>query len=194
MTGKQTILKFLYPAFVGMSKIFGKNIRNVSSTAVAKTSFYDLSITLNDGNKLMLRELKSKKILLVNTASNCGYTAQYAGLQDLHKKHSDKLVIVAFPSNDFGAQEKGSDNNIIEFCKLNFGVRFPLAKKSSVIKNSEQNEVYRWLTNEENNGWNNVAPSWNFCKYLVNEEGNLVNFFESGIDPMGSEIDQAINL
>ena len=141
----------------------------------------------------MLSELKGKKILLVNTASDCGYTAQYAGLQALHEKHFDKLVIVGFPANDFGAQEKGPDDGILEFCKVNFGVSFPLAKKSTVIKSLEQNEVYRWLTNEENNGWNNVAPTWNFCKYLVDEEGNLVNFFESGVDPMGTEINQAID-
>jgi glutathione peroxidase len=130
--------------------------------------------------------------MLVNTASDCGFTKQYDGLQELHEKFKDKVTIIGFPANDFGAQEKGSDDTIAEFCKVNFGVTFPLAKKSTVIKNAEQSEVYQWLTDETKNGWNNTAPTWNFCKYLIDEKGNLTHFFEAAVEPMGKEIAAAI--
>ncbi|MEO7047163.1 MAG: glutathione peroxidase, partial [Ferruginibacter sp.] len=136
--------------------------------------------------------LKNKKVMLVNTASDCGYTKQYDGLQELHEKFKDKVVIIGFPANDFGAQEKGSDDTIAEFCKVNFGVTFPLAKKSTVVKGAEQSEVYQWLTDEHKNGWNNTAPTWNFCKYLIDEKGNITHFFEAGVEPMGKEIAAAI--
>ena len=192
MTTRQKILKFLYPVLNKLSLLTGKSNKILKSTNVATTSFYDLTTTLNNGSELDFASLKGKKVLLVNTASDCGYTNQYEGLQALQEKFKDKLVLIGFPANDFGEQEKGSDSTIEQFCKVNFGVTFPLAKKSTVIKNEEQNPVYQWLTNEEKNGWNYTAPTWNFCKFLVGENGELTHFFEAAIEPMSKELTSAV--
>lgn len=192
MTGKQKFLKAVYPLFNFVTKLLGKNKTSLQSNTMANTSFYNLSVTLNNQQNLAFETLKGKKVLLVNTASDCGYTRQYDDLEKLHEMYPDNLVIIGFPANDFGEQEKGSDEVIAEFCKVNFGVQFPLAKKSTVIKNDDQHPVYRWLTNEDENGWNSKAPSWNFCKYLIDENGNLTNFFEASIEPLSSELQEAI--
>jgi len=131
--------------------------------------------------------------LLVNTASDCGYTNQYDDLQKLYEENKDKLVIIGFPANDFKEQEKGSDEEIAQFCKLNFGVSFPLMKKSTVIKSPQQNTIFQWLTDSTKNGWNNKPPRWNFTKYLVNEEGMLTDYFGSSIPPMSKDVIDAIN-
>ncbi|MBC7867443.1 MAG: glutathione peroxidase, partial [Gloeobacteraceae cyanobacterium ES-bin-316] len=183
MTIRQKLLKFSYPFFSTLVTIVGKNNKQLQSKTMANTSLYDLEITLGNGEILRLSDLKNKKIMLVNTASDCGYTKQYEALQALHEQNKEHLHLIAFPSNDFGEQEKGDDTTIAEFCKVNFGVSFPLAKKTTVLKKPGQHEVYQWLTDETKNGWNYVAPSWNFCKYLINEDGNLTHFFEAGIDP-----------
>jgi glutathione peroxidase len=130
--------------------------------------------------------------MLVNTASDCGYTDQYEALQKLSEECKDRLVVIGFPANDFKQQEKGSDEEIAQFCKLNFGVTFPLMKKSVVKKDPQQNEVFKWLTDSTMNGWNNKPPSWNFAKYIVNEEGILTNYFGSSISPAGKDIKKAI--
>ena len=127
-------------------------------------------------------------MLLVNTASNCGYTNQYDELQELYKRFENKLVILGFPANDFKEQEKGSDEEIAQFCKVNFGVTFPLMKKSSVVKNTDQNDVFKWLTDAAKNGWNSQQPSWNFSKYLVNENGVLTNYFDPSVSPLSEEV------
>ncbi len=182
----------MYPLINAIAKTAGKNNTILQSTNMANQSFYDLSATLNTGNTLQFKDLQHKKIMIVNTASDCGYTKQYEGLQALHEKYQKELVIIGFPANDFGEQEKGSDETIATFCKVNFGVTFPLVKKAVVLKKAGQHGVYQWLTDEHKNGWNTAAPSWNFCKYLIDEEGNLTHFFEAGIDPMGKEISEAI--
>ena len=161
--------------------------------AAAKVSFYELKSILNNGKEFDFNQLKGKKVMLVNTASNCGFTGQYEGLEKLHQQHKDKLVLIGFPANDFKEQEKGSDEEIATFCKINFGVTFLLMKKSSVVKGPQQNEVYAWLSNPDKNGWNNQQPTWNFCKYIVDENGELTNFFEASIEPSGKEISAAIN-
>jgi len=153
---------------------------------------YDIPFELNNGQTATLSIYKNKKILIVNTASDCGYTNQYEGLQKLFEEHSDKIQLIGFPSNNFKEQEKGSDTEIAQFCKINYGITFPLAKKSVVIKNDDQNEIFAWLSNGDKNGWLNEVPSWNFCKYLINEEGVLTHFFEAGIEPLGPEITAAI--
>ena len=191
MTARQKILKLLYPLFHRATLLAGKSNKVLKSHTMANNSFYDLSVTLNNGNSLDFNTLKGKKVLLVNTASDCGYTRQYEGLQALHEKSSG-LVIIGFPANDFGEQEKGSDSTIEQFCKVNFGVTFPLAAKSTVVKGANQNEVYQWLTDKNKNGWNEAAPTWNFCKYLVNEQGDLTHFFEAAIEPMGTELTAAL--
>jgi len=192
MTTRQKMLKLFYPVLNKLSLWSGKSNKILKSTKVATTSFYNLKTVLNNGKELDFSTLKGKKVMLVNTASDCGYTNQYEGLQALYEKYKDKLILIGFPANDFGEQEKGSDATIEQFCKVNFGVTFPLAKKSTVIKGADQNPVYQWLTNENENGWNYTAPTWNFCKYLVDENGNLTHFFEAAIEPMSKELTEAV--
>jgi glutathione peroxidase len=156
-------------------------------------SIYELSVQLNNGAILPLSTLRGKKILLVNTASDCGYTAQYADLQKLYTHAKEDLVVIGFPANDFKEQEKGSDEEIAQFCSLNYGVSFPIAKKTTVIKNEAQHPVFQWLTDKELNGWNNQQPVWNFSKYLVNEEGVLTHYFDPSVLPVSDEMLKAIN-
>jgi glutathione peroxidase len=142
---------------------------------------------------LPFSNLRDKKILLVNTASNCGYTNQYSELQQLYQEHKASLIVLAFPSNDFKEQEKGSDEAIARFCQVNFGVSFPLAKKSIVKKGTGQNKVFEWLTHKNLNGWNEKEPTWNFSKYLVNEEGILTHYFDPAVSPLDPAVLNAIN-
>ena len=171
----------------------GANKRIEQTSINPSISFYNLSAILNNGNELSFAEFKDKKVLIVNTASNCGYTNQYSELQELYQKQKENLVILAFPSNDFKEQEKGSDEEINQFCKINYGITFPLMKKSSVIRGTNQNKVYEWLSNKSLNGWNDQEPVWNFTKYLVNEEGILLNYFSPAVSPLDDEMINAIN-
>lgn len=166
----------------------------VYNTTQAKPAitFYSLSAVKNNGEVFSFEALKGKKVLLVNTASACGYTPQYDELEKLYETYKQQLVVIAFPANDFGAQEQGSDDEIAQFCKVNFGVTFPLMKKSGVVKNAEQNPVFEWLTNKDKNGWNDKQPIWNFCKYLVDENGVLQAFFAQGVSPLGAEVIKAV--
>jgi glutathione peroxidase len=190
MTLRQKLLKAVYPAFMWIT---GKKANSYSNNqAQPSIPFYSLKAVLNNGKEFDFTQLKGKKVLLVNTASNCGYTNQYDDLQKLNEQQKDKLVILGFPANDFKEQEKGNDEEIAEFCKINFGVTFPLMKKSVVVKGTEQNEVFKWLSNSALNGWSNKQPSWNFSKYLVNEEGILTNYFDPSISPTSAEVIKAI--
>lgn len=193
MTLRQRVLKVIYPAWMWYAKLRGKNVTALSNKdKQPPVSFYSLKATANNGAEVDFSQYKGKKVLLVNTASDCGYTDQYNDLQKLYEDNKDKLVILGFPANDFKEQEKGSDEEIAQFCKLNYGVSFPLMKKSSVIKGPGQNSVFLWLTDSSQNGWNTKAPSWNFAKYIVNEEGVLTNYFGSSVSPSGSAIMSAI--
>ena len=193
MTIRQRIMKLLYPVLMKLTRAAGKNSLILKNTnAHPMSSIYDLSIQLNNGKSISLEQYRGKKLLLVNTASNCGYTNQYDALQELYGKFSDKLEIIGFPANDFHEQEKGSDEEIAQFCKVNFGVTFPLAKKSVVVPSEEQNPVYRWLTSKQENGWNEQAPTWNFSKYLLDEQGNLTNYFDPSVSPLSSEVVNAV--
>ena len=160
------------------------NDQNIAPT----TSLYDLEVVLSDGETLDMGTFKGKKILLVNSASDCGYTGQYEELQTLHETAGDKVAIIAFPANDFGMQEQKDDASIQTFCQVSYGVTFPIAKKGVVRKKTEQQSIYRWLTDKSQNGWNNHAPDWNFGKYLINEEGLLTHYFGPSISPMEEEM------
>lgn len=192
MNGKQKIAKALYPVLMGVSKLFGGKEKSNTNVVAPPVSFYNLQTVKNDGKEMSFENLKGKKILIVNTASDCGYTAQYDDLQKLYEQYKDKLVIIGFPANDFKEQEKGSDEDIAQFCKVNFGVTFPLAKKSSVIKSPDQNTVFEWLSNKNKNGWNDQQPTWNFSKYLINENGVLMNYFDPSISPLSKDVTEAI--
>jgi len=194
MTGRQKILKSIYPVLMGASKLLGKKSRTINNTLRIKpeTSFYTLTDTLNNGETFSFETLRGKKVLLVNTASDCGYTNQYEELQKLYEQYKNKLVVIGFPSNDFKEQEKGTDEEIEQFCKKNYGIGFPLMKKSSVISSQHKNNIYRWLSDSGKNGWNNQQPTWNFSKYLVDENGTLINYFDPSISPLSSEVRKAI--
>lgn len=193
MSYKQTIFKILYPLTMWGTRSNGQknSLVNTSKTAPLR-SFYLLTTKDIEGRDFSFGTLKGKKILLVNTASDCGYTAQLESLEQLSKKFSEKLVVIGFPANDFKDQETGDDKSIANFCRKNYGVSFPLMSKSVVVNSSKQNSVYQWLTNKSLNGWCAQAPAWNFCKYLINEEGILTHYFPMSIDPMSSELIQAI--
>jgi glutathione peroxidase len=195
LTGRQKILKAIYPVFTSFVRLFGKHAEIIENKKGVKpvVSIYEITIELNDGTMQPLSAYKGKKILFVNTASDCGYTAQYDGLQQLYEQQKGKLVIIGFPANDFKEQEKGSDAEIGAFCRKNFGVSFPLAIKGSVVRSSGQQPVYSWLTGIDKNGWNRKAPSWNFSKYLVNEAGILTHYFGPSVVPSGDDVTKAIN-
>jgi glutathione peroxidase len=154
----------------------------------APVPFHTVTVTANNGDAIDLSSFRGKKILLVNTASNCGFTPQYAELETLYKAYHDILVVIGFPANDFKEQEHLDDAGIATFCKINFGVTFPLARKSQVIKGPAQNPVFGWLTHAGQNGWCNQQPLWNFCKYLVDEQGNLMAFFAHTVSPMDEKL------
>ncbi len=176
-------------------KISGRSPDMQSNPAAIEppVSFYSLGMLANDGSRIPFSAFKGKKVMLVNTASECGYTAQYAELQLLYEQFQDRLVILGFPSNDFGEQERGNDVDIANFCRLNYGISFPLAKKSSVVKGPVQHKVFEWLTHKKENGWNEQAPVWNFSKYLVDEHGSLIHYFKPSISPMSGEVLDLIN-
>ena len=169
----------------------GKKILRNKTEIRPSQSFYSLSIMLTNSRELRFDSLKGKKVLLVNTASDCGYTSQYGDLQKLFDTYNDSLTIIAFPANDFKEQEKGNDAEIAQFCQVNFGVTFPLAKKSAVV-GENRNAVFKWLSDKNKNGWNSKQPSWNFSKYLVSEQGVLTHYFGPAISPMGKEVTDAI--
>lgn len=140
-------------------------------------SIYDFKVTALDGTTIDFAKFKGKKIMIVNTASQCGNTPQYADLEAMYKKYGGKLVIVGFPANNFGAQEPGTNKEISEFCTKNYGVSFPMAAKISV-KGDDMAPIYHWLTEKKYNGLKDSEVKWNFQKYLINERGQLVEVFE----------------
>jgi glutathione peroxidase len=190
MTYRQSILKAIYPLIMLPGKLFGsaKAIQKNTANKLPALSIYDLELELNNGTKIRMDQFKGKKILLANTASDCGYTGQYEALEQLHKQYGSKLVVIGFPANDFKDQEKKDDAAIAEFCKVNYGVSFLLAKKSSVIKGTDQNPLFAWLSHAEQNGWCNQQPVWNFSKYLVNETGVLTHFFAQTVSPLDAAV------
>lgn len=156
-------------------------------------SIYDFKVEALDGGTINFSQYKGKKILIVNTASKCGYTPQYEELERLYKEHGDKLVIIGFPANNFLFQEPGSNKEISEFCQKNYGVTFPMAAKISV-KGKKMAPIYRWLTNKDYNKYKSSSVKWNFQKYLIDEQGNLIAVFPPGTKPSDPEVLKAIGL
>lgn len=193
MSYRQSILKSIYPMIMWSTHSNGKkqSLENKNG-AIPSMSFYDLTMTAIDGTPFNFSNVKGKKILIVNTASDCGYTGQYEALEQLQQKYKDQLVVIGFPANDFKGQEKSDNQNIAAFCKKNYGVSFPLMEKSIVIKKNQQNLVHKWLSDSSLNGWCSQEPAWNFCKYLINEQGVLVNYFPMTIDPLDPLVIAAI--
>jgi glutathione peroxidase len=150
-------------------------------------SIHSFKVKSIEGGTIDFSKFKGKKILVVNTASKCGYTPQYEALQKVYDEYKDKLVIVGFPANNFGGQEPGSDSDIQEFCKARFGVKFPLASKVSV-KGEDMAPIYQWLTSKAKNGVLDAEIKWNFNKFLLDENGKMIAYFPSKTTPDSEEI------
>ena len=156
-------------------------------------SIYNYSIESIEGNVIHLSDFKGKHILMVNVASECGYMAQYAQLQELYDYCKEQLVIIGFPCNQFGGQEPGNNQKIQQFCSVRFGVTFPLTTKIEV-KGKNQHPIYQWLTQKSHNQLEDSVVKWNFQKYMINPEGQLTHVFPSSIDPLSDKILSLMNL
>ena len=193
MSYRQSILKTVYPAIMWSGKAAGKKQMQVNNENKPPIfSFYSLTTKDINGKDFSFASLIGKKVLIVNTASDCGFTGQYEALEKLQEKYAESLVVIGFPANDFKGQETKDNESIAAFCKKNYGVSFPLMAKSIVIKQNQQNEVFKWLSNTAMNGWNNQEPAWNFCKYLIDEEGTLTHYFPMTVDPLDALVIEAI--
>ena len=162
-------------------------ITNNSIFMKPKASIYDISIKSLSGENIDLAKFKGKKILFVNTASECGFTKQYADLQKLHEAYKDKLVVIGVPCNQFGGQEPGNAMQIQSFCQVNYGVTFLMTEKVDV-KGDKQHPLYTWLTQKEMNGVKSSSVKWNFQKYLIDENGHFIDYYYSITGPMSSKI------
>ncbi len=160
----------------------------LTTIAFSQKSFYDFTVKDIDGNDFPLSSLKGKKVLVVNTASKCGFTPQYEGLEKLYKEYGgDDFTIIGFPANNFKSQEPGSNEEIAEFCQQNYGVTFPMMAKISV-KGDDMHPLYKWLTSKKQNGVMDSEVKWNFQKYLIDEKGKLVKVLYSKVKPESPEI------
>ena len=178
-----------------IKNIISKKQTILSSTNVNnyKGSFYDFTVNDLSGKPTSLKDFQGKTVILINVASKCGFTPQYADWQKFHEEHGDKVAVLGFPANDFMSQEPGSSEEIAEFCQKNYGVTFKMFEKVTVT-GKDKAPLYDWLSKKELNGWNNQEPTWNFCKYLINKEGKLTHFFESKITPNNPEFLKAVGI
>lgn len=172
--------------------LLGCSSRTIPSGAKSNNSFHELSTLSLEGKEINFSDFKGKKVLLVNVASKCGFTPQYGELQELYDKYNDRLVIIGFPANNFMKQEPGTNEDIAEFCERNYGVSFLMSEKISV-KGNDMHPIFQWLTDKTQNGWNKKAPSWNFFKYLVDENGELQAVFSSRTSPLDEKLISKIN-
>ena len=157
------------------------------AVSLQNRSIYDFKVLALNGDTIDFASFKGKKILIVNTASKCGFTSQYEGLEQLYEKYKDRLVVIGFPANNFLYQEPGSNEKIGEFCKKNYAVSFPMAAKISV-KGKNIAPIYQWLCNKEENGVMDAKVKWNFNKFLLDENGKLIAYFPSKVTPLSEEI------
>jgi glutathione peroxidase len=180
---KKHLLKILIMAFFS---IFSK------TSAQEQSSIYDLSYTSIEGEEIKLNSFEGKYILFVNVASECGFTPQYEGLEKLAEQYKEQLVVVGLPCDQFGGQEPGGSEEIQSFCKLRYGVSFPLSEKITV-KGKDQHGIYKWLTTKAENGKSNSTVKWNFQKYLVGPNGEFVDYFYSITKPLSEKITKNFN-
>jgi glutathione peroxidase len=171
------------PLKIFMATLFSKS----QPSEVKETSIYDIKINGLNGKPIELSDFKGKYILFVNVASKCGFTPQYKGLQELYDSYQDKLVVVGLPCNQFGKQEPGNAQEIESFCEVNYGVNFPITEKIDV-KGTKQHPLYAWLTQRQLNGKSNSKVKWNFQKYLVDPQGQFVDYYFSMTSPTSSKI------
>ena len=167
-----------------------RKVPKESNSSKIKTTqnFHSFSIpSLTGDSTINMEQYKGKKILVVNVASKCGFTPQYEGLEKLYEENMDKLVVIGFPCNQFLGQEPGSADKIEEFCRLTYGVSFPMTQKVDVL-GKNQHPIFKWLTSKDQNGKNDYKVSWNFNKFLLDENGKLIAYFGSKTKPLSSEI------
>jgi len=182
-------MKSVLPIICIMFSFIGTSQNKIQNP---ETSIYDIKINSLSGETVDLSQFKGKKILFVNTASKCGFTGQYEGLQKLHETYKDKLVVIGLPCNQFGGQEPGNVEQIQSFCQVNYGVEFLMTEKIDV-KGTNQHPLYAWLTKKELNGNKSSSVKWNFQKYLVDEQGRLIDYYFSVTKPMSSKIIKHLN-
>lgn len=189
MSGKTPTNRIFEDQFGKMKKtlLFLFAIIGLSALKMNAQQIYDFKINTLDGNEISLSQFKGKKLLIVNTASKCGFTSQYKDLEKLYQKYKEKLVIIGFPANDFRNQEPGTNDEIAEFCDRNYGVSFPMSEKISV-KGKNQHPIYKWLTTKTLNKFEDSEVKWNFQKYLIDENGNLIAVFNSATKPFSTKI------
>ncbi|GAB2559362.1 glutathione peroxidase [Spirosoma areae] len=191
---------FTLTSFMSLSTLVKGIFADKNEVAVAPAnapaptkSLYDFTVNSLDGKPVALKGFKGKKVVILNVASKCGFTPQYADWEKFYKEHGDKIVVLGFPANNFKSQEPGSSEEIAEFCKKNYGVTFPMFEKVSVL-GDDQAPLYKWLTDKSMNGWNDKVPTWNFCKYVINEKGELTHFFGSKVKPEDDEFKKAVGI
>jgi glutathione peroxidase len=182
MTYRRKLLKWIYPAFRWLSKGSRGTVSLNMKLVAPPCSFYELSATDNNGETISFSSFRGKYVLVVNTASDCGYTPQYAELQQIYIENKKNFVVIGFPSNDFKQQEAYSDEEIAVFCAENYHITFPVAMKANVL-GPGKHAVYQWLTDPAKNGWNSTEPEWNFSKYLIDREGLLTHYFGPAVPP-----------
>lgn len=195
MTGRQRVLRLVYPLFMRFKKRFhksGEAVHTHQHPPWPQQSFHQLSAREINGSSFSFEALKGKKVLIVNTASNCGYTPQYAELAALQQLAGDKLVVLVFPSSDFRNQEPLDNDAIKSFCNNYYPSGCKLMEKIVVKQPTGQHPVFHWLSQASANGWLDQAPTWNFCKYLVDEQGRLSAFYPPYISPVAPEVKKAI--
>ncbi len=191
------IMKFIL-SLVCLLQFFGCSSRKIlirtkpENNILQTSSIYDFKLLSIDGKEIIdFAQFKGKKLVVLNVASKCGYTKQYADWEKFYEANKEKIVVLGFPSNEFLWQEKGSNAEIAQFCKLTYGVNFPMFEKTTV-KGGDKSPLYNWLSTPKLNGWNDQEPTWNFCKYLIDEHGNLQAFFSSKVKPDDSAFLKAI--
>ncbi|MDZ4708653.1 MAG: glutathione peroxidase [Saprospiraceae bacterium] len=168
-----------------LSSPFGRNVeaQRPANAVASSVTLYDFKLNnLNDGSEMNLKKFIGKKVVILNVASECGNTPQYADWQKFYEAKQKDVVVLGIPANEFGGQEPGSSKEISTFCQKNYGVTFPMAEKIAV-KGPNKAPLYKWLSDKSLNGWNDKEPTWNFCKYVVNEEGQLTHFFGDKVLP-----------
>jgi glutathione peroxidase len=180
-------LSIILSAFImGLMVFLSEKFTFAQGKKDVKGVIYDFKMKSLEGEEIDFSQFKGKNILIVNTASHCGFTPQYADLEKLHEQYGDKVVILGFPANNFLWQESGDNKEIATFCQRNYGVKFQMFEKISV-KGKDKHPLYKWL--EAKSGH---VPTWNFCKYLLDVNGNVVGFYQSKVNPLSKEILDAI--
>ncbi|HEX8356906.1 MAG TPA: glutathione peroxidase [Segetibacter sp.] len=179
--------KFLLPVVLFLVCTAATSKYTTMETANPPKTIFEFKVPSIEGGVIDFSQFKGKKVLVVNTASKCGFTPQYEGLERLYKEHKDKLVVVGFPADNFKNQEPGTNEEILQFCKLRYGVTFPLAGKVDVV-GENVHPLFKWLTTKEQNGVMDATVKWNFTKFLLDEDGKLLASFESKVTPESEEI------